>query len=163
MGRPHGKRGAVGAAITTEASDVAAIVGITGSIAPSASDTSTGSSDLSISSSTTTGGSGVVPHYSVRRPMIYHLFEMEVKRISALNAEAVACFSVGSFSLSLCASMCLEYIFASRPLSDAAIIVLQWGPYFFGVVALVCFVFGIWSLWRKRSDIEQIKEEHRDI
>lgn len=106
-----------------------------------------------------TGGSTLRPVYGERRPVMYHLFESEMKSISAFNGEALRYFSFGSFLLSLLISLGIGAYFAPHPLPAAQATVVLYGLLGSGGLAAMCFGFGIWTLCTKKSVIDQIKKE----
>lgn len=92
---------------------------------------------------------------------MYHLFETEMKGISALNGEALRYFSFGSFLTSIVVSIVLDYAFSGQQLSELGNILLHKVSWFIGVLALMCFAAGGWAIWTKYSMIDQIKKETR--
>jgi hypothetical protein len=107
-------------------------------------------------------GGTVHPVYGERRPVMYHLFENEVRSISALNAVALSMFSVASFLANNLFAIMIGWGFAPSPLSDFGFFMLHRGCYFVGFLMLLCFGFGIWAICQKKSIIKQIKSEARN-
>jgi hypothetical protein len=107
------------------------------------------------------GGSTLRPLYGERRPVMYHVFESEMKSISSLNAQALAWISAGSFCLSIAANICVSSIFATQPLSDAATLVVRYGLTAAIGLSVICYFFGGWAILRRRSTVKQIEDETR--
>jgi hypothetical protein len=106
-------------------------------------------------------GGTVRPVYGERRPVMYHLFENEVKSISSLNAVALSMFSLGSFFANNIIAIVIGWGFSAPPLSEFALFMCHRGAYFIGVLMVMCFLSGIWAICKKRSIIRQIKEESK--
>lgn len=104
-------------------------------------------------------GSTVVPQYGVRRPMMYHLLESEMKSVSGFNAIALTCFSVATFFVNALLGILIGWGFSAPPLSEFGEFMLHRASYYIGVLALVFFVTGIYSIFSKQSAINQIKSE----
>jgi hypothetical protein len=104
-------------------------------------------------------GGTVNPVYGTRQPMMYHLFENEVKSISSLNAVALSMFSVGSFFANSIIAIAIGWGFSAPPLSEFGSFMCHRGAYFIGVLMLLCFGGGIWAVGQKKSIIDQIKSE----
>jgi len=105
-----------------------------------------------------TGGT-VAPRYGERRPMMYHVFENELQGISSLNAEALRYFSLGAFFLGMILNIVIGYAFSNGPLSELGTLMLHRATWFIGVLALICFAFGGWAVWKRASMVDQIKRE----
>jgi hypothetical protein len=104
-------------------------------------------------------GGTIRPVYGERRPMTYHLFETEMKSISALNGEALRYFSVGSFMLAAFLNIIVASVFASPPLSDAGKLLMHYGLWVTGGLSMLCYGLGAWAIRIKVSIINQIKRE----
>ena len=59
-------------------------------------------------------GGTIRPVYGERRPVMYHLFENELKLVSSLNTMSIAFFSLGNFCLSLIVAILVSYVFFRR-------------------------------------------------
>jgi hypothetical protein len=104
-------------------------------------------------------GATVRPIYGVRQPMMYHLFESEMKSVSTFNSVALVCFSVASFLLNSMIAIVIGWGFSSQPVSEFGSFMIRKGIYFIGVLALILLAAGAWMVLSKRSIIEQIKRE----
>ncbi len=116
-------------------------------------------------------GGTVSPLYGERTPVMYHLFETEMENISAFNNQALFCFSAGTFVLNIILNglekaILINWAFVSstghfpillEPLCTIKMVIL------FGFIALCCYGFGGWALWKKRSTIAQIKRETKTM
>lgn len=91
--------------------------------------------------------------------MMYHLFETEMKSISSLNTVALSLFSIGSFLATCVIGIVIGWGFATPPLTDFGTFMIVRGVYFIGALALMCFGFGGWAIYRKNSMIDDIKRE----
>jgi hypothetical protein len=91
--------------------------------------------------------------------MTFHLFETEFKTISALNGEALRWFSIGTFLLSIVANIIVSYSFASLPISEGARFVFKFGLVLTDDGTILSFIFGFWSVWTKKTIIDDIKKE----
>jgi hypothetical protein len=108
-------------------------------------------------------GGTVSPLYGERTPVMYHLFETEMENISAFNNQALFCFSAGTFVLNIILAILINWAFVSSPLSDFVRTLLPKMVILFGFIALCCYGFGGWALWKKRSTIAQIKRETKTM
>ena len=93
---------------------------------------------------------------------MYHLFENEVRSISAFNAVALSMFSIGSFLANNIFAILVGWGFAVPPLTEFGSFMLNRGIYFVGFLMLMCFGFGIWAICQKKSIIRQIKLESKN-
>jgi hypothetical protein len=106
-------------------------------------------------------GGTVRPVYGERRPVMYHLFDTEMRSISGFNGEALRWFSIGSFCLNCVLAIVIDYAYATAPLSEFGKAVLYKVAPFLGVIVIGSFGFAIWALCQKKALIDQIKRETR--
>lgn len=92
---------------------------------------------------------------------MYHLFETEMRSISAFNGEALRWFSIASILLNCVIAIIVGYAFTTSPLSEFGKFVLYKASWFIGVTTIACFFFGGWALRDKKTVITQIKQETR--
>lgn len=104
------------------------------------------------------GGGTIAPIYGERRPMMYHLFETEVRSISSLNGEALRYFSIGAFLLATDISIVIADIFAPD-LPKIPEPVVHWGVGIIGVLSVLCYGLGGLAVYTKKTVIKQIKAE----
>lgn len=90
---------------------------------------------------------------------MYHLFENEVRSISALNSVALSLFSIGSFFANTLIAIIIGWGFSNEKLSEFGNFMCHRGAYFIGMFTLLCWGFGIWAICQKKSIIKQIKKE----
>ena len=90
---------------------------------------------------------------------MYHLFETEVRSISALNGEALRYFSIGSFLFATAINILIGYVFAAPPLSQFADGAVRFGIVIIAVIAALLFTLGGWTVYTKSTIIKQIKAE----
>jgi len=90
---------------------------------------------------------------------MYHLFETEMKSVSAFNGEALRYFSFGSFLLALFLNIAVAYFFFPPPVPVAIALGAKYGLFASGILSAMCFGFGVWALCTKQSLIGQIKKE----
>jgi hypothetical protein len=109
------------------------------------------------------GGSTFAPHTTIRKPMTYNLIESELKIVSHLNGVAVAAFSFGSFWLSLLLSILISYCFTADPVPMAATILLNYGTWPCLVMTLGSYALGIWSVVKRTSMVQDIKDETKVV
>jgi hypothetical protein len=105
-------------------------------------------------------GATVRPIYGQRCPMMYHLFETEMKQISALNAIALAFFSIGSFVFSVAIGITINGAFSTSPPPLGQFLytkVVCW----LVITTVLLFGFGTWAIITKKSAINLIKKETR--
>jgi hypothetical protein len=105
------------------------------------------------------GGGTIKPVYGERRPMTYHLFETEMRSISAFNGEALRYFSLGSFAFSCTLNIVIGYGFATGPLPAFGQFILHWGLPLTGALGALCFGLGVYALREKATLIKQIESE----
>jgi ABC-type dipeptide/oligopeptide/nickel transport system permease component len=91
--------------------------------------------------------------------MMYHLFESEMKSVSAFNGTALSCFSIGSFLLSAIFSIVIGWAFSTKPISEFGNFMLHEASWYIAAVTLIFFGCGLYCLRSKKSIIEQIKRE----
>lgn len=125
-----------------------------------ASPDATPESPYSSSPAPTTGGT-VRPVYGERRPVMYHLFETEMKSISEFNSESLRWFSIGSFCLNFVIAIVVDYAYGGSPLSEFGAFCLHKAAPFLGVLSIASFAFGGWVLYQKKTLIDLIKSETR--
>jgi len=92
---------------------------------------------------------------------MYHLFDTEMRSISGFNGEALRWFSIGSLFLNCIIAIVIDYAYATTPLSEFGRVVLYRVAPFMGVVVVGSFGFAGWSLWQKKTLLDQIKRETR--
>ncbi|WP_417459251.1 hypothetical protein [Kordiimonas sp.] len=103
-------------------------------------------------------GSTFKPLYVERNPTVYGIMESEMEHLTAWNVISSACFSIGSFFLSLLISLNIEFV-DSDPLTTGNMALLLYGKVAAGVFWLVTWVLGI-AFWKKRGgEIDRIKRE----
>ena len=106
-------------------------------------------------------GGTVLPVYGTRRPVMYHLFETEMKSVSSFNTVALSLFSIGSFLANSVIAIVIGWGFSAPPLTEFGAFMVTKCVYFIGVLAAMCFGFGVWAICRKISMVNQIKRETR--
>jgi hypothetical protein len=104
-------------------------------------------------------GATIRPVYGERCPVMYHLFEVELKTITALNTLALIFFSFGGFISSCIVSIVISCAFATPPLSELGDFLYRKAVWYLAIFAGGCFVAGGYCVWSKRSAIKQIKDE----
>jgi hypothetical protein len=104
-------------------------------------------------------GGTIIPQYGERRPLTYHVFETELEAISSLNAEALRYFSFGSFFVAMAINIIISYAFSNGPISELGNLMLYRATPATGVLALICFGFGVWAILKRRKMIDRIKSE----
>lgn len=92
---------------------------------------------------------------------MYHLFETEMRSISAFNGEALRWFSIGSLCLNCIIAIVIGWGYTDAPLSDFAAFMVHKAVWFIGAITIASFGFGIWALCQKKNMIDQIKAETR--
>ncbi|MFZ1005410.1 MAG: hypothetical protein WAN65_01150 [Candidatus Sulfotelmatobacter sp.] len=103
-------------------------------------------------------GATVRPIYGERRPVMYHLFESEMKSISGFNGVALGCFSVGSFFLNSAVAILIDWGFSGQ-VSEQGNLMIHKVIFAVSILSIVFFVFGGYALWSRRSVVKQIKKE----
>ena len=93
--------------------------------------------------------------------MMYHLFENEIRSISGFNSVALTLFSFGSFFANCIIAVVIGWGFSSGPMTDFGLFMSHKGVYYLVVLMLMCFAFGGWAIYQKRSVVRQIKAECR--
>ena len=91
--------------------------------------------------------------------MNYPVIETELKSISMFNSEALRCFTLGTFFLNGLITVIVSSVFSSGPLSSAGSWAFHQGSWYLGILAATCFGFGLWSLYKRKDFVSQIKKE----
>ncbi len=106
-------------------------------------------------------GSTLRPVYGERRPMMYHLFESEMKSISHFNSLALASFTVCGFFVNTVIATVLGWGFATGQLTEFGAFMIHRGVYWLAVLGSIFFFFGIAAIWHRKSVTDLIKRETR--
>lgn len=91
--------------------------------------------------------------------MNYPVIETELKSISMFNSEALRCFALGTFFLNGLITVVVSSVFSSGPLSPAGLWAFHQGSWYLGILTVTCFSFGLWSLYKRKDFVTQIKNE----
>jgi hypothetical protein len=109
--------------------------------------------------SVTNLGATVRPVYGERRPMMYHLFESEMKSVSAFNGVALTCFSVSSFLLNSVIAIVIGWGYSGKDISEFGTFMFHKALWYIAVLALIFFAGGVYAICIKKSVVDQIKQE----
>ena len=109
----------------------------------------------------TTGSKGfVIPTYTQRNMTIYAIPENELEMLSSMNTMATIFFSTFSFFLSLALALFLSGIYADNIQSNLiGKLLFYYGTPIVIVIAVVFFILGIHSSYRRSNLIATIKSE----
>ena len=91
---------------------------------------------------------------------VYPIAEIELDTLGLLTIYAMVGFSVASFFLSLSISLVVDGL-TSPSTTPIGQVVLTYGPYVCGIIALGSFGFGL-AMWKKRgTTLKKIKAQSR--
>lgn len=90
---------------------------------------------------------------------MYHLFESEMKSISAFNGVALACFSVFSALLNVTVAIFIGWGFSATPLSEFGDTMIHKGVWYVLLLALIFLLTGVYAIYTRMSVVKQIKNE----
>jgi len=92
-------------------------------------------------------------------PVMYHLFKHEVESLALFSTLAVCFFSIGTFLLSCVVAVLVGYGFATQPLSEFGTMMISKAVWFIGLLAFMCFGWGVWALRSRASVIAKAEKE----
>lgn len=92
--------------------------------------------------------------HTERNVKVYAVIETELRHISLLNTLATILFSIGSFFLAVAVSIIVDWTLQveSAELGKTTLLFLI----VFGVLALLCYGFGIGTMLKRKAEWQQI-------
>jgi hypothetical protein len=109
------------------------------------------------------GGGGALLRtvHAERTLMIYPIFESELRTISIFNALTAAGFSIGTGLLTFAGGLLIQTWQQDKPSPNAWKVVEIIDP-ILAVLAIVSYIFAIWAMKTRDSELNKIKKESKE-
>ena len=93
---------------------------------------------------------------------VYPLMETELDALGSLSVHSMVGFAIASSCLSFSMSLIIDGL-TSPSTTPVGQVVLEYGPWVFGVIALIAAIYGV-AMWRKRgTNLRIIKEQSKPM
>jgi len=108
-------------------------------------------------------GGTIRPLYTVRSQVMYVIPETELSQISHLNTLAIVFFSAGTALLSFAIGIWVDASFQTPPLPATAEVLKSVLSPILCILGLLLYTCGGWQLWARRSMLNTIRDESKEI
>lgn len=90
---------------------------------------------------------------------IYAVTESELSIISYMNINAMTSFSAGSFFLSIAVTIFLDLLVLPRQITGETPVMARWVSVISLLLCLIFYVWGWFSLKKKKTNLDRIQSE----